>query len=98
MRKFPHTVQICLLFDEVKPLHLDEFVSGFVKAEASAGNPYNVAERTPLFYRLYDGANDVMLTIEVMPGRAQDAVFERTLASNYNRLLAPDAKGEDPAA
>ena len=92
MRKFPHTVQICLLFDEVKPLHLDEFVSGFVKAEASAGNPYNVAERTPLFYRLYDGANDVMLTIEVMPGRAQDAVFERTLASNYNRLLAPDAK------
>jgi hypothetical protein len=92
MRKFPHTVQICLLFDEAKPLDLEEFVSGFVKAEASAGNPYNVAERTPLFYRLYDGVNDVMLTIEVMPGRAQDAVFERTLSSNYNRLLAPDAK------
>jgi hypothetical protein len=92
MAKFPHTVQICLLFDEVKPLDLNAFVSDFVKAEASAGNPYNVAERTPLFSRLYDGANDVMLTIEVMPGRAQDAVFGRALSSNYNLLLAPDAK------
>ena len=92
MARFPHAVQICLLFDQAKPFDLDAMVSGFVKAEASAGNPYNVAERTPLFYRLYDGTNDVMLTVEFMPGRAQDAVFERALSSNYNLLLAPDAK------
>lgn len=93
MRRFPHTVQICLLFDETKPLDLDEFVSGFVKgAEESAESPCNVVERTPLFYRLYEGVSDVMLTIEIIPGRANDAVFEPALSSNYNRLLAPDAK------
>ncbi len=40
---------------------------------------------------MYDGANDVMLTIELMPCRAQDSVFKQDLAFNFNLLLAPDA-------
>jgi hypothetical protein len=92
MPKFPHIVQLCLLFDEAKPLDLAALVGGFVKTGAAAGTPYNIAERTATFFRLYGGTNDVMLTIEFMPGCAHNAAFEWALSSNYMRLLAPDAK------
>jgi hypothetical protein len=93
MTQFPAFIQAALLFDRKNPLDLDAFVRRFLTTEAGIGESYNiVADAKPgVFYRLY-GANELMITVEYLDGRAQTPLFEATLGSPFTNFVTPDAR------
>ena len=93
MTQFPSNIQSALLFDTAEPLDLEALVRRFMQAEASSGTQYKLVfdTRPGVFYRLF-GTNNVMITVEHMPGPAQLPLFEHTLASAFTRQLTPDAR------
>ena len=93
MVKFPHLVQAALLFDDENPLDMAALAQSFMSSEASNGIDYTTAIDTNpgIYYRLY-GTNQVMVTLEHVPGKAQAPLFEAALSSYFTAMTTPDAR------
>lgn len=88
--KYPSETQSALLFD--RPfLHIEAFANKAVAVLTGLYDaPFRISECNPgLFYRIY-GGNEVMITIEYMPSRANVALFDLPLSSPITTLLCPD--------
>ena len=91
--QFPSEVQSCLLFDG-QVGGLDEIVRAFMRVEeARSGTTFHLPEVRPgSFYRLYGGADELMVTIEYMDGPAKAEVFAQALGSAITGILCPDIR------
>jgi len=88
---YPNRIQAALLFD--RPVRdLEAIVRDFTRVEAmKSGASFNVPEANPgKFYRLFNGAEELMLTFEYMDGPANFGAFGAALSSSFTRLATPD--------
>jgi hypothetical protein len=88
---YPNRIQAALLFDH--PVRdLEAIVRDFTRVEAmKSGASYNIPEANPgKFYRLFNGAEELMLTFEYMDGPANFGAFGAALSSSFTRLATPD--------
>ena len=91
--QYPSEIQAALLFDG-RVGALDDIVADFVRVEAArSGTRFNVPEAKPgAFYRLFGGAEELMVTLEYIDGPANAAVFEQALGSAVTGILCPDIR------
>ena len=92
---YPNRVQACLLFD--RPMRDASFrlVNGRVtRIEGMrSGTQFNIPEANPgLFYRLFAGTEELMLTFEYIDRPADPDVFRGALSSSFTGLLTPDIR------
>ncbi len=91
--QFLNEVQSALLFDS-RLSSLEHMVAIFLKTEAErTGATFNVPERKPgIFYRLYSGAQRLMITLEYLDQPANIAVFQQALGSAFTSMACPDIR------
>ena len=91
--QFPNELQSAIVFDQ-RITSLDQMVDAFTKIEAErSGARFNMIEAKPgIFYRLYGGGDELMITLEYMDNPANEAVFEQPLASLVTGTYCPDAR------
>lgn len=90
---YPNRVQAVLLFD--RPVRdLETIMRDFVRVEGmKSGAAFNVPEANPdRFYRLFNGAEELMLTFEYLDGPANVDAFRGALSSSFTGLATPDIR------
>jgi hypothetical protein len=87
---YPRETQSALLFDQPFQ-HLEEVANKVVAVLSNRyETPFRISETNPgHFYRIF-GGNEVMITLEYMPDRANMALLELPLKSPITTLLCPD--------
>jgi hypothetical protein len=89
----PNRLQAALLFD--RPVReLDDIVRDFARIEAmKTGANFNIPESNPgRFHRLFNGAEELMLTFEYCDGPASFDAFRGALSSPFVGLACPDIR------
>lgn len=91
--QFPNEVQAALLFDS-RVAALDDIVRAFMRVEeARSGTRFHLPEAKPgAFYRLFGGADELMVTLEYVDGPANGEVFAQALGSAVTGILCPDIR------
>ena len=90
---YPNRLQAALLFD--RPiLDLEAIVRDFTRIEGMrSGAQFNVPEANPgLFYRLFGGAEELMITFEYLDRPAAAEAFRGALSSPFNGIATPDIR------
>lgn len=90
---YPNRLQAALLFD--RPLdNLEAIMRTFARIEGmKSGASFNVSEANPgRFYRLFNGAEELMLTFEYVNGACDAQVFRGALSSAYTGIVTPDIR------
>lgn len=90
---YPNRVQAALLFD--RPVReLEAIMRDFTRVEAmKTGASFNVPEANPgRFYRLFNGAEELMLTFEYIDGPANAEAFRGALSSPFTGIVTPDIR------
>lgn len=90
---YPNRLQACLLFD--RPIRASEaVVRDFLRIEGMrSGAQFTISDTRPAqFYRLYSGAEDLMVTLEYCDRPADPEVFRPALSSRFTGLLTPDIR------
>jgi hypothetical protein len=90
---YPNRIQACLLFDRQHSA-LEAIMRDFMRIEGMrSGAQFNIPETNPgLFYRLYGGAEELMVTFEYVDRPANPEVFRAALSSPFTGLLTPDIR------
>ena len=91
--KYPNRIQAALLLDA----HFDGLEAAmrdFARiAEMKSGATLKIPEEHPgVFYRLYGGGDELMLTFEYVDAAPSVELFASALASPVTSLMAPDMK------
>ncbi|MEP7007562.1 MAG: hypothetical protein ABI810_16385, partial [Sphingomonas bacterium] len=91
--QFPNELQSAIVFDQ-RIESLDQMVDAFTKVEETrSGARFNMIEAKPgIFYRLFGGGDELMITLEYMDKPANEAVFQQPLASIVTGTYCPDAR------
>jgi hypothetical protein len=90
---YPNRLQAALLFD--RPVReLEDIVRDFARIEGmKSGANFNIPESNPgRFYRLFNGAEELMLTFEYLDGPANADAFRGALSSAFVGLATPDIR------
>lgn len=90
---YPNRIQAALLFD--RPIRdLEAIMRDFARIEGMrSGAQFNVPEANPgLFYRLFGGAEELMITFEYLDRPAAADVFRGALSSPFNGIATPDLR------
>jgi hypothetical protein len=90
---YPNRLQAALLFD--RPVReLEAIMRDFARIEGmKSGANFNVPEANPgRFYRLFNGAEELMLTFEYLDGPANSDAFRGALSSAFVGLATPDIR------
>lgn len=90
---YPNRLQAALLFD--RPVRgLDDMVRDFARIEGmKSGANFNIPESNPgRFHRLFNGAEELMLTFEYCDGPASFDAFRGALSSPFVGLACPDIR------
>jgi hypothetical protein len=90
---YPNRLQAALLFD--RPVReLEAIVRDFARIEGmKSGANFNIPESNPgRFYRLFNGAEELMLTFEYLDGPANSDAFRGALSSAFVGLATPDIR------
>ena len=90
---YPNRLQAALLFD--RPVReLEAIMRDFARIEGmKSGASFNVSEANPgRFYRLFNGAEELMLTFEYIDGPANLDAFRGALSSAFVGLATPDIR------
>jgi len=90
---YPNRLQAALLFD--RPVHdLETIVRDFARIEGmKSGASFNIPEANPgRFYRLFNSAEELMLTFEYLDGPANVDAFRGALSSSFTGLATPDIR------
>jgi hypothetical protein len=90
---YPNRLQAALLFDH--PVReLEDIVRDFARIEGlKSGAIFNIPEANPgRFYRLFNGAEELMLTFEYLDGPANSEAFRGALSSAFVGLATPDIR------
>ncbi|MDP5102894.1 MAG: hypothetical protein NWP98_03120 [Erythrobacter sp.] len=90
---YPNRLQAVLLFDR-RLRDLETIVRDFTRIEGmKSGASFNMPETNPdRFYRLFNGAEELMLTFEYIDGPANSDAFRAALASPFTGLATPDIR------
>jgi hypothetical protein len=90
---YPNRLQAALLFDR-SIRDLEEIVRDFARIEGmKSGANFNISEANPgRFYRLFNGAEELMLTFEYLEGPCNPEAFRGALASSYTGIVTPDIR------
>ncbi len=90
---YPNRIQACLLFDR-SVLELEAIMRDFTRIEGMrSGAQFNIPESNPgRFYRLFNGAEELMVTFEYLDRPAKADVFRPALSSAFTGLLTPDIR------
>lgn len=90
---YPNRLQAALLFD--RPVReLEAIMRDFARIEGmKSGANFNIPESNPgRFYRLFNGAEELMLTFEYLDGPANSDAFRGALSSAFVGLATPDIR------
>ncbi len=90
---YPNRLQAALLFD--RPIRdLEAMMRDFVRIEGMrSGAQFNVPEANPgVFYRLFGGAEELMITFEYLDHPANAEAFRGALSSPFNGIATPDIR------
>jgi hypothetical protein len=90
---YPNRLQACLLFE--RPMReLDAIMRDFTRIEGMrSGAQFNVPEANEgRFYRLFSGAEELMVTLEYLDVPAVAQVFHSALSSHYTGIVTPDIR------
>lgn len=90
---YPNRLQACLLFD--RPVQgIDPIIRDFVRIEQlKSSATFRVSEERPRrFFRLFDGAEELTLTAELIDGPAKADAFRGALASTFTGIATPDIR------
>ena len=90
---YPNRLQAALLFD--RPVReLEAIMRDFARIEGmKSGASFNVSEANPgRFYRLFNGAEELVLTFEYIDGPANLDAFRGALSSAFVGLATPDIR------
>ncbi len=90
---YPNRLQAALLFD--RPVRdLEAIVRDFARIEGMrSGAQFNTPEANPgLFYRLFGGAEELMITFEYLDRPASADAFRAALSSPFNGIATPDIR------
>lgn len=90
---YPNRLQACLLFDR-RIGHLETIMRDFMRIEGiRSGAQFNIPETNPgRFYRLFGGAEELMVTFEYLDRPAAAEVFGPALSSPVTGILTPDIR------
>ena len=90
---YPNRLQAALLFDRPVP-DLEAIMRDFTRIEGMrSGAQFNVPEANPgLFYRLFGGAEELMITFEYLDRPAAAEAFNSALSSPFNGIATPDIR------
>lgn len=90
---YPNRLQAALLFDHSLDA-LESIMRDFVRIEGMrSGASFNMPEENPgRFYRLFNGAEELMLTFEYLDVPAVSHAFQGSLSSAYTGVLTPDIR------
>jgi hypothetical protein len=88
---YPNRIQAALLFDR-SVADLAAIVRAFAKIEGMrSGAQFHLPEENPgRFYRLYDGAQDLMVTFEYCDHPCNADLFRAALSSPFIGMATPD--------
>ncbi len=91
--QFPNRLQSVLLFDAPIDV-LEKAVRDFARIEEmKSGATFNVPETNPgVFYRLYNGSEELMMTFEYIAAPTNPDVFRASLSSMITGILTPDIR------
>jgi hypothetical protein len=90
---YPNRVQAALLFD--RPItDLEAIMRDFMRIEGMrSGAQFNVPEENPgRFYRLYNGAEELMVTFEYCDRPCSADLFRPALSSPFTGIATPDIR------
>jgi hypothetical protein len=90
---YPNRIQAALLFD--RPVDdLAEIVRAFARIEGMrSGAKFHLSEENPgRFYRLFDGAQDLMVTFEYCDRPCNADLFQAALSSPFIGMATPDIR------
>ncbi|TAD71982.1 MAG: hypothetical protein EAY70_13760 [Sphingomonadales bacterium] len=90
---YPNRLQAALLFD--RPVHdLEAIMRSFTRIEGMRSPVgFSLSESNPgRFYRLFDPADELMVTFEYLDRPCAAEVFRPALSSPYNGILTPDIR------
>lgn len=90
---YPNRIQAALLFD--RPVRdLEAIMRDYARIEGMrSGAEFNVSEANPgRFYRLFGGAEELMLTFEYLDGPCNPDVFRAALSSAFTGIATPDIR------
>lgn len=90
---YPNRLQAALLFD--RPVRdLESIMRDFARIEGmKSGASFNIPEANPgRFYRLFNAAEQLMLTFEYLDGPANVDAFRGALSSSFTGLATPDIR------
>lgn len=90
--QFPNDIQAAILFDR-RVGDLEAIVRAFLAGEEARGRHFNMSECNPgVFYRLFGGGDELMITLEYMDQPANMDVFQQALASTVTGIVCPDIR------
>ena len=90
---YPNRLQAVLMFD--RPMRdLEAIMRDFTRIEGMKSNAtFKIAEENPdRFFRLFNGAEELTLTVEHIDGPANSDAFRGALSSSYTGLATPDIR------
>lgn len=90
---YPNRLQSVLMFD--CPVdHLEAVMRDFLRIEGMrSGAQFHLSEQNPgRFYRLFEGTEELMVTLEYIIGPCDQRHFEGPLASPLTGMLTPDIR------
>ncbi|MFM7378689.1 MAG: hypothetical protein ACKO1O_11275 [Erythrobacter sp.] len=90
---YPNRLQSVLMFDGHVD-HLEAVMRDFLRIEGMrSGAQFHLSEQNPgRFYRLFEGTEELMVTLEYMVGPCDQHNFEGPLASPYTGMVTPDIR------
>jgi len=90
---YPNRLQAALLFDQ-PVADLEAIMRSFTRIEGMrSGAEFNLPEVNPgRFYRLFNAAEELMVTFEYLDHPCAAEVFRPALSSTYTGLLTPDIR------
>lgn len=90
---YPNRIQAALLFE--RPIaDLEAMMRGFMRIEGMrSGAQFNIPEENPgRFYRLYNGAEELMVTFEYLDHPCDKQLFRPALSSAFTGIATPDIR------
>lgn len=90
---YPNRIQAALLFD--RPIaDLEDMMRAFTRIEGiRSGAQFNIPEANPgRFYRLFSGAEELMVTFEYLDRPCDAALFRPALSSAFTGIATPDIR------
>jgi hypothetical protein len=90
---YPNRIQTALLFD-TRVDHLEAVMRDFLRIEGIRSNAhFHLSEQNPgRFYRLFEGTEELMVTLEYVDGPCDERHFAGPLASPYTGIVTPDIR------